>query len=328
MQKLKIAVLMKESSYALELARGLCCRTSGVEVFVAENENQAFKYAGRDGVVITDKNVAPEPQVLVLNEENPEEDSRGRAMAKISSVSEILDAVASICFENTGELFYPSSDDRLRIWEFTAPFGGAGTTCIAITSARLLAAETGKRVLYINFGAWDDYMSYIDVCFDSTCPKRKFIYAAETKTRIIIDKCVEKDRYGVFYFKPENAGNSFLREANADKVFEFIKESGKFTHVVADTGKRVKNYLTFADLNFTVSDKKERRIKTEETSGNIKIINFSPFEGKRDGEFHIPDDSCSFVHENDSTEISMFDRFADSLCQMIREYVAEDGAES
>lgn len=321
MRKLKIAVFTKEKEYALDLARGLCSQSSGIEVLVAEDEAQAFDYVGQTGVVITDKDTGSAPQTLVLTGEKAREDliaGNIKKIYKISPISEILQAAVAVCFENTGEVFYPEQGSQLKVWEFFSPCGGSGTTSIALICAGLLASEPGEKVLYINLGITDDYETYTDICFDKVCSKRRFIYAVETQSKIMTDNCFAVDGYGVFYFKPETEKNGFLYETDKNKIINFLKMSRKFTHVIIDSGKRGANFSACSDLMFKILSEKDARRDKEATGGEMEVVNFSSTSGLLDGKFYLPFDKEGFSGKGGKLNIRMESRFAAAVSQMVR----------
>lgn len=330
MRKLKIAVFTEEKEYALDLARGLCSQSSGIEVLVAEYEAQAFDYVGRAGVVITDKETGFASQTLILTGERAHEDliaGNVKKVYKISPVSEILQAAVSVCFENTGEVFYPEQEAQLKVWEFFSPWGGSGTTSIALTCAGLLASEPGEKVLYINLGITDDYEMYTDICFDKVCSKRRFIYAVETQSKIMTDNCFAVDGYGVFYFKPELEKNGFLYETDRNRILDFLRKSRKFTHLIIDSGKRCAAFSAGSDLMFKISREKDVRRDKKATDGEIEIVNFSSTSGLRDGKFYLPLDEEGFSGKEGKLNIRMESRFAAAVSQMMRGCLKRGGSD-
>lgn len=318
MKKLKIAVFVREKEYGFDLAKGLCSQSSGIEVFVAEDQAEAFDYAGKEGVVITDRRVENTSRTLLLTGEREGNHRAGnlKSIYKISPAKEILKAAISVCLEATGEIFCPEQEAELRIWELFSPRGGSGTTAIALTCARLLASRPEEKVLYMNLGIEDDYGIYAETRFDNVRPKRKFIYAAEVNSRIGTDNCFAADGYGLCYFRPEAERNSFLYEADMGRVAEFLRKNREFTRLVIDSGKRSKSLLAEADLTFKIS--REGDLRRDRKDEKIReIINFSVASGLRDGRFYIPFDKESFARREEKTEISMEGMFAAAVFQIV-----------
>ena len=297
MRTLFASVFMKNKEYERALMVGICREYTGIKLYaVSEPEEAAL--SGINGILLTDADIYGS---LVLKKED----------IKGLPIRETVRKIASLYFDMTGEIFAVAGEDTPTVLEFYSRFGGSGDTSIAVTTARLLAASSERRVIYLNLRRYDDYEFYVDVDFRGLSSKRKFIYKIKkTSGTILIDEFIREDKWRVGYFCPQKGGNSFEYECDADIIIDYLIKYKDISYIVVDS------YEACCDggIQVEVINSKDLRNRNEEKKG-LSIYNFSDDVGE---EFHVPEDNESFRIKGDTIDISMTGKFISSIEEIVK----------
>ncbi len=290
---------------------GICREYTGIKLYaVSEPEEAAL--SGINGILLTDADIYGS---LVLKKED----------IKGLPIRETVRKIASLYFDMTGEIFAVAGEDTPTVLEFYSRFGGSGVTSIAVTTARLLAASSERRVIYLNLRRYDDYEFYVDVDFRGLSSKRKFIYKIKkTSGTILIDEFIREDKWRVGYFCPQKGGNSFEYECDADIIIDYLIKYKDISYIVVDSyeaccdGGIQVEVINSKDLRNRNEEKminsKDLRNRNEEKKG-LSIYNFSDDVGE---EFHVPEDNESFRIKGDTIDISMTGKFISSIEEIVK----------
>ena len=299
MKTLFASVFMKNKEYARALMAGICRECPKINLSEISGAKEAVK-SGLNGILLTDADIYGS---LVLKKED----------IKGVPIREIIKKMASVYFEMTGEIFAACEEGTPALLEFYSHFGGSGVTSIAIAAARVLAASSENKVIYLNLRRYDDYELYIDVDFSQLSSKRKFIYKIKKIPGIFpIDEFIKEDKWGVWYFRPQSGRNSFEYECDNGIIINRLLEYKDISYIVADS------YGGCCDSGIqieVINSRDTRKIKT--LKKGVTIYNFSKNEAD---DLHVPEDNESFVINNDKIELSMTGRFLSSV-ESIAEYL-------
>jgi hypothetical protein len=313
-KKLKIAIFTEEKEYGKALAKGLCIQSSGLEILLADSLEEAKKYVGDIGIILTD----------VSN-------FQGENVAFIDNVAlptdEILKIIAKVYFQLTSENFNPkiTDEENLKVWSFGSLVGGSGVTSCAIVASRMLAAEN-NQVLYMNWSLYDDYEIYCQGNFDDIFPKGKLIYAAKTNSKILLDNCFSKDSYGVWHLKPSENINELFEFEDGKRLLEFLEKEKRFSHIILDLGKVSKDYQPISDVTVEVANFKDLRCSVASSWANWVIVNFSNAQRDRgdNKEIHIVKDDICFRQESGKIKISDESKFVDGVSLLVKALSVSD----
>lgn len=311
MKKLNLAVYMKEKEYGQALARGMAYLSRSLDITICEEKNKAADMA-TERVLITDDREMTGPWILLIRDVMPAE--------------EILERTASIWHKMTGNLFFLENERRVNVWKIGSRQGGSGTTSVCLTMARLLAEGGDRRVLYINAGTVDDYEIYIDAPFEKASPKKRFIFhVCYTDEKDFPDRFAVQDLFGVYYLRPDIEGNNTACEAEIQKITDFFRDNGYFSHIVIDAGKNPFMRLD-EDVSVEVINTKDCRRKFASGATTFTLMNFAQdyAKGMEGGRvFYIPEDEDSFLITEKGIEISMTGMFCAGLEEFIKKAWAE-----
>ena len=295
MRTLFASVFMENKEYERALMIGICRECPKINLLAVSCMEEAGKN-GLNGILLTDADIYGS---FVLKKE----DIQGLP------IKETVRKMTSMYFDMTGEIFAAYEEGVPALLEFYSRFGGSGVTSISIAAARVLAASSENKVIYLNLKRYDDYELYLDVDFSNLSSKRKFIYKIKkTASRFLMDEFIKEDEWGVWYFCPQHDRNSFEYECEASLIINWLLEYKDISYIVADSyGDCFESAMQIEVINGR--DSRYLRYLKNPQKGTF-IYNFTDYE---DEGYCIPEDNRSFVIKNGRIELSMTGRFLSSL---------------
>ncbi len=299
MRSINIILYFNNSRYADSLSRGLCYKYTGLNIFFAEKEKDFVELMDK-GVLLTDKKIEHNSKTIALC--NGGMENYPYCLPKTCSIKEIFDAIRNIAHKEYGVLSakFDSNTDVIGVF---SKKGGIGLTSFAITMARMIAAETERKVLYLNLGLMDDYCLYTGISDYSAQNKLEYLFMKEEGLPVNIESYCNEDFWGVSYFKPEHTRNTFFCYGKEGEIVNYAMEENYFSYIVIDFGKRTKVDNSYLKYCFEVG-------KEEIICQNIDD-NFTTT-------FSSVSDNNSFLIENENVEISMKGLYANRIHEITR----------
>ncbi len=192
------------------------------------------------------------------------------AICKYQKAELIYKQVLGIFSENAGRYTdLRLTDEDCVIYTFSSPCGGTGTSCAAVGCA-MRFASLGKRVLYLNFNAFDS----TDLFFagEGQFCMSDVIFSVKSKKANIamkLESYVKQDASGVFFFSQPNFALDMLELQHEEKLqlLKELKIIGAYDCIILDhdfgIDKQHMDFYKKSGYVIMVSDGSER--------ANIKI---------------------------------------------------------
>lgn len=248
---------------------------------------------------------------------------------KHSPTDLILKAAAALAFDESGEAFAPQPAGIKRIWRVFSRQGGAGVTTVSLCLARMMAAEGGEKVLYMNTDAADDYGRWVRTAREQNLlPKRQLCYAAEKSLGVDLGRWLDTDEYGVMLFKAEQGKmNPFFSEAEESNLLRCINKSGLISTVVIDEGKQVGSMEkeTMPRIKeMLIGIERYGDVRRGSMVTDISVMNFSDKEGVNGEVVNIPEDRESFKETDGSISVDLSGLLGEGIKNLLKEILATE----
>lgn len=331
MKTIKIGICVRNNNYAHKLASVMTKQMSGLDISVISAADEAlcgelseYGEQGESDVILSDMDTEVyRPNCLLLEGESKiscceEYRTNERIMSRFEPVSHILQRAVEIYEEINGIGALRQCENASTLYKFQSDMGGSGTTAVALTMARLLACEYGKKVLYINTGVYKSEIWY--ACDSQTAlrPAAELECMIRNNMNFNIFSYTAKDPYGVYIL--EKSG----RSGNADAVLGKICEEKNFDVIIADMAKNESKFLF--SKTFVVSSEKDGRSRiarenyenAAEADGDVwEIRNRSSYNHIEKKVIYIADDAESFAVMKNGIEIALDKSFASGVRRLL-----------
>ena len=193
-----------------------------------------------------------------------------RAICKFQKAELIYKQILSIFSENAGRFAdLKLTDDECDLYMFSSPCGGTGTSVMAAACAMRLASQ-GKRVLFLDYNAFDSSDLYFSgegqFCMSDVIFSLK---SKKANLAMKLESYVKQDASGVFFFSMSNCALDMLELKHEEKLqlLSELKILGAYDVIVVDIDFNIdKQHMDFynkAHVVVMVGDGSE--------SSNIKI---------------------------------------------------------
>lgn len=171
--------------------------------------------------------------------DSPDVDSvnNQRAICKFQKADLIYRQILSIYSENAVSVSgMKLGDDTCKVFAFTSPCGGVGSSTMAAACALYYAAK-GEKTLYLNFehfGSSDAFFS-AEGQFDMS----DIIFALKSKKANLsmkMESCVKQDPRGVYFYSQSKVALDML-ELGTDEIIRLVSEaklSGSYSYIILD----------------------------------------------------------------------------------------------
>lgn len=287
MNKLRVAVLTENYAFGKALARGLMGEGSGLEVICYSSEDDFCResrerkgedphkeIANNHRILVTDMAWAfqwlPASNILFLKGLETAYEAIYQ-LDKLSPVRAIYSLLTDIYIDNTGKEFTPLAFKDVSVVGILSPFGGSGATVVSITLARALAYKRETGVLYMNLGERDDYFFYVRGDESDIKGKKELLFSIEEGRKEGLRKFLISDEHNVQYFLPGEGRNCFDRRTYIEKVLRLVGESGLFSYVIVDLGRK-EEYVDLCHLVCRVYDQRDMRSRLISDEAKEKSI--------------------------------------------------------
>lgn len=159
------------------------------------------------------------------------------AICKFQKVELIYKQILSIYSENTETVAGIKNDDcSTKLFAFTSPSGGVGTSSVAAACALHYAAK-GKKTLYLNlekFGSADAFFAAAgqfdmsDIIFS--------LKSRKANLALKLESCVKHDPRGVYFYSQPKLALDML-ELTAEETARLVNElkvTGSYDYIIVD----------------------------------------------------------------------------------------------
>jgi len=161
------------------------------------------------------------------------------AICKYQKADLIYKQMLSLYSEKAGGISsLKLDDDSTRVFIFSSPCGGVGTSTVAAACAKHFAL-TGASVLYLDletFGAADIFFTG-----EGQFDMNEVIYALKSKKTNLsmkLESCVKKDASGVCFFSASKVPLDMMEMKNDDilRLIDELKITGSYNYIIVDIG--------------------------------------------------------------------------------------------
>lgn len=280
-------------------------------------------------VIITDKEDCLESgetivTVLHLNSANGEDEPDGRIYDSgkfyiHSPVRQVLKYIVASYEEKTGHFIGTNIDEKMKTYGFFSLWGGCGTTAVAVTFAKHLAASKSGRILFISRDA--DCLTYSNCISIPIKPYAQLEYSIRQRRPFSLENYMYEDEYGLNYIISPIGEDNILRE---------IEKTNKFQHAVVDYGKIQSKTMShesiaeYCETIFCVAKEDDLRCEIEAADvGSFIIYNCSKICGHSRDCYLLPADSRSFYLTDQGIKIDLFGGFGSAVKKIVRDATGE-----
>lgn len=246
--KIKLAILEKDQSYLSRIVTAFSTKYADkFEIYSFTDETVALATLDSSRIDVLVANDLFEIDVKALPKRcsfayfvdsvDLDTVSGQRAICKFQKAELIYKQILSLYAENAGNMSgVKLQDSGARIFAFSSPCGGVGTSSMAAACARYYASR-GSRTLYLNlekFGSSDVFFS-AEGQFDIS----DIIYALKSKKANLsmkLESCVKQDAHGVcFYSQPKIALDMLeLKHEDIIRLLSELQLLGSFDYIILD----------------------------------------------------------------------------------------------
>lgn len=327
MKKIEIVIAVKEEAYGELLARAIAETGRNLDIKLACCKNLSRAANEERRILITDL----EPTSWAEDFFWPAERTL-RLENKLLSISEILRQTYELAYQAEGKKVQGTlwKEQPAMTFGFYSPWGGSGTTSLAIVTGRLLCGSTEAKILYLSLAAKDQYQIYLQEDCSSLGSKKELLYRLEEGLSFHPSKFMIQDSWGLYFLKPEEGKNIFFQQDDEKWpriVKAFAEDAGMDLLLLDLASCSPKGAMDLCENIFCVTNKKDcrHRLKTAAADYDYDMIfveNRSPENGKREGVIQIGEDAESFTAEGEKINLSANKSFAVGarpLAQIIEE---------
>lgn len=336
MKTLKLGICCKDENYAHTLAYvmagrysrlNICCLanveasrssrpselTAGFDIFLTDTAPYLYEYEPK--LIILEEGPGSEPYPKQIEEYR----SRGRVMSKLSSVSQLLQRIFEIYEELYGKSFFSEGAASPITYSFSSAMGGSGTSAAALTAARLLSCEGGKRVLYAGLGGSQSREWYIKQVQRAARSVDELKYILKNGMEYTISSYIARDQWGLSILC--GSGNLHSDEA----LLQAIEKERIFDVIVADMPREA-GEPAFEKKFEVINVRDERSSKAVELykgresreADSYLIMNRSYGNHRENGAIHIVNDPSSFVYTAEGIEIALDKAYAEGIRRLLQ----------
>lgn len=286
--------------------------TAGFDIFLTDAAQHLYEYEPK--LIVLEGDPGREPHGKQIEEYR----SRGRVMSKLSSVSQLLQRIFEIYEELYGKSFFSEGSASSVTYSFSSAMGGSGTSAAALTAARLLSCEGGKRVLYAGLGGSQSREWYIKQVQRAARSVDELKYILKNGMEYTISSYIARDQWGVNILC--GSGNvqsdeTLLRAIERERIFDVI---------VADMPQEASE-PAFEKKFEIINVRDERSARAAELckgrqsreAESYLIMNRSYGNHREDKVLHIVNDPSSFVHTAEGIEIALDKSYAEGVRRLL-----------
>ncbi len=291
---LKIQIDTLDKAYSRALARRFTELSSRLEILTYRSDEEY-------DVLITDKTEyftinAKEDTILFLEEDD-----------KYLPASILLERAVTIYDKNNKTSFHAGEESKLKSIYFNSPFGGSGTTSIALTFARLLM-QMNLNTLFTSIDPLEDFKRYLPICQEPLKNKEQIEYLLSSKRDMILEEFLLRDRYGLSILPLSNMQSMLQIES-------YIRNRNKYDFLVIDCGRS--NIITGGDYQFTIVSANDSRTHPN-TPNESQIYNMSTGNGLTSNGLSIAYDPKSFCVLEGCIDIRMDGVFCQGVESIVK----------
>lgn len=291
MKSIKLGFIFEDKEYAAALAGAAACRRGGIDIAMYGEAPQDVTC----DLYLTDKEYLGdgirEEMILYVSEKRDDDAERQNRVYKYSDIHRIMQRVRELCGDS--ERAHGNGGGGAELIAFAGCCGGAGTSAVALTAARVMAMYHGKKVLYLELSAFkNDFIPFDEQGYGID----RYVYSLRYrgKESTIHSNFVRQDKYGVYHFSGERLNPAKqLGFEDLSMAVECISEALGVDAVCVDMGADFTpehgEFLEIADSIAVVHSRsisEERKEMIMRFAGERRVpanvfdvVNFSEYQG-------------------------------------------------
>ncbi len=258
MNRIKLLFVHSDKKYTQALSRAMALRDplytvslamedriySRAALEEAAKKDYDFILVDEDWKRIADQEKAKGHEIMLGLSEVPVDAEIGGYVYKYGGLKNICSEIQMAYSDKTGKKRTYLNFNKTDLIGFTSASGGAGTSCIAISTARELISMGEKDILYLSLEDTESTPAYIapDEGKGTISEYLYYLFAAKNQAACsYMDSFIISDQYGLYAFRPSKGINE-LPGLSPDNLFQFLNsilKTGRFQHIVLDLPARM-----------------------------------------------------------------------------------------